>query len=775
MDPSIKRLAVQVEDHPIEYGKFEGDIPEGQYGAGHVDIWDSGEWVPLDADPLQAYEEGHLSFELKGKKLNGRWTLVKTKFRGGKGKNWLLIKNRDEWAETVDADTLEGGASSSRKKTARKRRASLPDSSADASAISSAKSSVRSSARSFKEPQLATLVDRPPQGREWIFETKYDGYRILAQVKNGRVRLLSRRGNDWSARFHVVQDALKDLDVDSVLLDGEVVALDKKGAGDFQLLQNSLIDPKKQSNLVYYVFDVLELNGKNLETLPLEKRKQELVRVLKRHKRSKSKHLQISKALKGTGAQVFKQACAEGWEGIICKREDRPYQHARSGDWLKVKCRQTQEFVIVGFTEPKGSRELFGALLLASREDGHQLQFVGKVGTGFTREVLADVFTRLAKLKTESSPLPKKEIGEKGVHFVKPELVAEIEFHGWTNDRILRQPSFLGLREDKTAREVKIEKAQPVRDVTQKSQRSAKSQNGQKNHEADNADKTQKKTSSLTHPDRVVFEEGEVTKQDLADHYDRVSERMMPLLSGRPISLIRCPGGVAKGCFVQQNAKESLASSPGLSAIELNDDNGNPASRLQVNSAEGLTSLVQNGVVEIHVWGATSDDVEHPDQMVFDLDPGPSLEWSEVVRGTKILLRELKSRKLKYFLKLTGSRGVHVHVPLKRDYEWDEVHRYAEELARKLESKNPKLFTTTSVKKQRTGRIYIDYLRNSRGVTFVAPYAVRAKPGAPVAAPIAEKELTAKIKPNQFNVGNLKARLKKPDPWKGFAKVQNKI
>ncbi len=727
LDPSVKRLAVQTEDHPIEYATFRGDIPKGQYGGGHVEIWDAGEWIPLDEDPSAAFDEGRLNFEIRGKKLKGRWTLIRTKGLGhskkDQNKNWLLIKNRDEWSEkqasAKPSNTRQISGKATRKKTT-----------------------------SMAEPQLAVLVDRPPKGPNWVFEEKYDGYRIMAQIQNSKIHLLSRYGNDWTKRFQVIQKSLAKLGLRDVIFDGELVAIGPQGHSDFQLLQNSLVDRKKQSNLVYHVFDLLQYEGENLESRPLTERRKLLEKILANQK---DRHLQLSQILKGKDAnQVWKQACASGWEGIICKRQDRPYQHWRSPDWLKVKCKMGQEFVIIGFTEPQGAREHFGALLLASRdaETKGKLQYVGKVGTGFTKTTLKELFGQLKKLEVRKPALQASDVREKQVHWIQPDLIAQIEFHGWTQDRILRQPSFKGLREDKPAAEVKIEKAKPVEEVART--------------------KSEESKVVLTHPDRVLFPEAEVTKADLAEYFESVCDLAFPLIKDHPLALIRCPSGIDKACFFQQQAKSTLATQPGLQAVTTGDSE----SRLEITGPSGFQSLVQNGAIELHMWGASNQNLEKPDQVVFDLDPDPALPWSQVIKAVRQLINFIEEDGLVPFLKLTGGKGVHVHAPIRPNSSWDRVHAYAEKVAKDLEASGLKVFTTTSLKKERKGLIYIDYLRNSRGVTFVAPYSPRAKPSAPVATPIFPDELSAKIKPDSLTVRNMAKRIhrQKQDPWADFKK-----
>jgi bifunctional non-homologous end joining protein LigD len=452
---------------------------------------------------------------------------------------------------------------------------------------------------------------------------------------------------------------------------------------------------------------------------------------------------------------IFDQACQHGWEGIMCKRFDRPYQHTRSPDWLKVKCKQNQEFIIAGYTEPKGSRKYFGALILASREKSKDkaLKFVGKVGTGFTHDILENVFRKLKKIETKTSPFEKPRLREANIHWVKSELVAEIEFSSWTNDGILRQPSFKGLREDKRSTQVTIEKPKSVETVVKEQKKKSK--------------------TTLTHPDRVIFPDLGITKGDLAVYFEMVQDLMFPFVKERPLALVRCPAGIDKGCFFQQNAKIAMSKEQGLGFISIKE----AGSRLQIESIEGLKGLVQHGNIEIHIWGSRSFAIENPDQLVFDLDPDPSVSWNQILKGAKLLIEELRSQKLVPFLKLTGGKGLHIHVPILPRHSWSVVHDFAETFARNIEALEPSLFTTAPAKKKRAGRIYIDYLRNSRGLTFIAPYSPRAKPIASVATPIFEDELNEKIKPDRFTVKNMKNRISKKslDPWADFESSAREI
>lgn len=685
LDPGERRLAVRVEDHPLEYGTFEGEIPRGEYGAGTVRLWDRGEWIP-EGDPREAYRKGHLRFRLEGRKLRGAWTLVAMGGAAGEdGKNWLLIKAKDEAARALAAGDVQ--------------------------------------------VQLATLAAKAPVGTGWVHEIKLDGYRILAEVSGGKAVLRSRRGNDWTRRFRAAASALEALPARTALLDGEIVLFDEKGRSDFQRLQNALGEGGAD-RAVYCAFDLLFLDGRDLRDLPLKDRKAALKTLLEKA----SPRLRYVEHIAGTGAdEVLKQACALGLEGIICKREDAPYRSGRTDDWLKVKCLREQEFVIGGFTEPAGSRAAFGALVLGVHDDGGGLRYAGRVGTGFTQGSLREIRRKLLPLETGRAAFSKPPTGAdaRGVHWVRPELVAQVAFSEWTKDGVLRQPSFKGLREDKPASVVTRER--PLNRPVVAGVR-------------------------ITHPDRVVYPGLGVTKLELARYYEAAAERMLPLIARRPLAIVRCPEGGGKPCFYQKRAGRGFPE-PVRGTDEF----------LYVSDLAGLISLVQFGVLEFHPWACRVGDIERPDYMTFDLDPGSGTAWTAVLSAAREIRDRFARLGRETFVKTTGGKGLHVVVPLTPAADWAEVKAFAKAFAGLLAAEFPSRYTIRPAKAGRSGRIYVDYLRNERGATSVCAYSTRARPGAPVSMPVAWDELKPSRKPGGFNVRSAPARLARGrDPWSGF-------
>jgi len=692
LDPRDKRLAMQVEDHPLEYGGFEGTIPAGEYGAGTVMVWDRGTWEP-EGDPREAYARGRLTFTLHGDKLRGKWHLVRTAADASGRKRWLLFKGADEEARRGDGAIVEERSESA--KTGR----SLDEIAAGEDTWQSNRDPPEGEGARFVAPELATLVDAPPAGDAWLHEIKLDGYRILARLARGKVMLWSRNGNDWTARMPQIERAVAALGAKSALLDGEVVALREDGVSDFQRLQNVL--GSADADLTYFVFDLLELDGRDLRGEPLEARKKELARLL-----SKDSRVRLSEHVVGDGPEFFANACRMGLEGIVSKRRDAPYRSGRGRDWLKVKCIQRQELVVVGWTDPKSSRAHFGALLLAARRGG-ELAYVGKVGTGFSEASLAELAPRLERLARPTSPLSHPP-RERRVHWVEPKLVAEVSYGSVTKDGILRHSSFHGLREDKPARDVVLERR-------------------------------------VTNADKVLYPDCGVTKGEVASYLERVCPWILPHVAGRPLMLVRCPNGIGR-CFVQKHAD---------------------GKDIAVGDPDGLVGLAQSGALEIHTSGAHASDPDHPDLLVLDLDPDESLAWKDVVAGARIVRDELVSLGVEPFVKTTGGKGLHVCWAVNGELDWDEAKAMTREIAERIVRAHPTRFVATMSKARRKGKIYIDYLRNGRGATFVAPYSPRARPGAPVAMPLAWDELTGRTRPGRFTVRTAMQRLDalEADPW----------
>ena len=796
LDPSQKRLAVHVEDHPLEYAKFEGIIPPKQYGAGTVLVWDRGVWNP-QGDPHDGYRRGVLKFQLDGHKLHGAWTLVRMhsrrqETRDNDKENWLLIKENDPAArrgpagEIVDRSTesVESGrgikeiaGAGARVWHSNRPPANAKSSIASRQSRSSSKhptvepvvdtqqidpstlpGAVKVRQPDWIAPQLATLVDHMPSDDRWLHEIKFDGYRLLCRVKNGEVRLFTRNANDWTSKLTAQANAVANLRMKEAWLDGEAVVLTEQGRSSFQALQNAF-DSHFTGTIVYCLFDLLYLNGYDLRSTPLIERKRLLASLLSR---SRDAHLRYSDHIIGDNQASLEEACRQGLEGLIVKRMDAGYRSGRGRSWLKVKCEQRQEFVIGGFTEPAGSRQGFGALLLGFYEDG-RLRYAGKVGTGFSDRVLKTLHRTLVALERPKPPFVNPPTGyeAKGAHWVIPQLVAEIRFAEWTQEGILRQPSFQGLRTDKPATEIGRERAEPP--VEHHTGTRASKPKG--THQAT--------AGRLTNPDRVLYPDIGLTKAALAAYYELVADRMLPHLRGRPLTLLRCPEGYQK-CFYQKHINENVPRAIGR--IEIEEDEGRDTYML-AESLEALLGLVQMGVLEVHTWGSIKDRLERPDRLTFDLDPDPSVPWAQVIEAaqlTKTLLDELG---LVSFLKTTGGKGLHIVTPIQRTFGWDEVKTFTKLVADHLVTTIPQRFTSNMSKRARKGKIFIDYLRNARGATAIAAYSTRAKPGAPVSVPIAWDELSRDLPSDYFTVLNLPDRLKRlrRDPWDAYDRSARRL
>ncbi|MBK5543341.1 DNA ligase D [Pseudomonas sp. TH04] len=740
LDPSQKRLAVHVEDHPLSYGAFEGSIAPGQYGAGDVIVWDRGIWQPHD-EPHKAYAAGKLKFTLVGEKLSGDWALVRTRLKGsGDKQQWLLIKEQDPQARpAADYDIVRD----------------QPESVLSGAVVGTPKPPKKheKAATALPQqltPQLATLVDRAPAG-DWLYEIKFDGYRMLTRIRDGEVRLFSRNGNDWTDRLPRQVKALQALKLKDSWLDGEVVSLNADGLPDFQALQNAF-DIGRSLDIVYYLFDAPFLQGQDLREAPVEARRAALKAALSG---SRSKLLRFSEAFAANQRDIFESACDLALEGVIGKRAGSPYVCSRSADWIKLKCRLRQEFVIVGYTRPQGSRSGFGALLLAVN-DAAGLVYAGRVGTGFDQAALKSIYAQLARLERKTSPLEQAltSTQARGVHWVEPSLVGEVNFTEWTREGVVRQASFVALRTDK-----------PVTQITRELPRSAKS-----------VKKTTpaKRVSSgvnITHPDRVIDPQTGTQKQQLAAYYESISEWILPFLCRRPVSLLRAPQGIEGEQFFQKHS-ERLA----IAHIKQLDQTLDPghARLMEIDTASALIGAVQMGTIELHTWGATSDHIETPDLFVLDLDPDPALPWKAMLEAAQLTLSVLDELGLQAFVKTSGGKGLHLVVPLARRDGWETVKAFAKAIAQFMAQQLPERFSATSGPKNRVGKIFIDYLRNARGASTVAAYSVRARPGLPVSVPVSREELKGLRSAQQWTIANLHERLKqlKDDPWAGYAHRQ---
>ena len=625
----------------------------------------------------------------------------------------------------------------------------------------------------FVPPQLATLVQTAPEGEAWLHEIKLDGYRVLARIERGRARLFTRSGQDWTARFPSVTAAVERVHAKSALLDGEVVVLDAQGVSHFQSLQEALSQGRTQ-DLVCFVFDLLFLDGRDLRSLPLSERKALLARLL----HGSGKTIRYSAHVEGQGGTFYDKACRMGLEGIISKRKDAPYRSGRSTAWVKVKCVASQEFVIVGFTEPKGARAGFGALLLGVYEKDGPLTYAGRVGTGFDTRSLKALHAKLEALERERSPLKSPPPGStRDIHWVEPKLVADVAFTEWTRDGILRHPTFHGLREDKSARE--IVKELPKRPAAAKS-----SSHGRRGVRTRGAARATKLVASparvtiagvtLTHPDRVLYPGQGITKRDLAAFYEEISDWIVPHVVERPLSLVRCPAGQGTACFYQKHVGPEASDS--IEGVKVKEK-GAVRTYAYIEDLAGLVSLVQMGVLEVHPWGSRVGNLEHPDRLTLDIDPAPGVPWKRVTATARQLRALLLELRLKSFVKTTGGKGLHVVVPLAAKQSWETVKDFARGIAEAMVQRAPEEYTASLSKASRTGKLFIDYLRNSQGATAVAAYSTRALPGAPVATPVAWDELGTDLRSDQFTVKNLPRRLAglRKDPWDGFLKLRQSL
>ncbi|MDQ9169344.1 DNA ligase D [Oxalobacteraceae bacterium R-40] len=787
LDPNEKRLAVHVEDHPIAYAGFEGTIPENQYGAGRVRIWDSGYWEPI-GDPAAAYRAGKLKFRLYGEKLQGGWALIKTRLRGGSDKEqWLLIKERDEAAQDAShaspsgrkAGSTQAVAAKARAKPAakgavqaspRKRTALKPSSAQDAEdvAVSKLANALKAPLPAAVNAQLATLVEHAPTQGDWIYEIKYDGYRILARIESGRVQLMTRDGKDWTARLPRQVEALQELGLKNAWLDGEIVVLDGHGIPSFQQLQNAF-DAKSTAKVIFFAFDLLYLDGYDLRNVPLLQRRGLLERALAK---ADQEHIRYSAPLHEPAEKLLDSACQLSMEGIIGKLSDSIYTGKRSADWIKLKCRKRQEFVIAGFTDPQGKRQFFGSLLLAVFTDDGVLRYAGRVGTGFDNAVLQSVYKKLKPLMQSRCPFPEipRGPGIAKAHWLKPKLVAEISFAEWTKDGLLRQAVFHGLRTDKPAGQIRREQAVDLSASRQQaaSKRPAKSRS-KLSASVENAasDANTFHGIVITHPERVIDPSSGLTKLDIARYYDAVAPFILPYLKDRPVYLLRSPGGLSGKAFFQRHAIR--AAIPG---IQLLDPSVDPEHEplMVINSAQALIGAAQMGSLELHSCNATADMLDRPDCMVFDLDPDPNLPWKRIAESAKLTRQLLDELGLTCFLKTSGSKGLHLIVPLARRHDWESVTQFSKALAQHLANTIPGHFIASMGEENRVGKIYIDYLRNSKMASTVVPYSTRARNGLPVAVPIAWEELDDIKGSAMWNIVSIQERLvrQKSDPWQDF-------
>ena len=795
LDPGEKRLAVHVEDHPLDYGEFEGVIPEGEYGGGTVLLWDRGIWVPLNSDPEAAYRKGSLKFTLEGEKLHGNWALVRM---GGKAanerhENWLLIKERDAAAVPQSGDavvtdnplSVASGRSldaiaADRDRVWHSNRGDNEKPPVQTIAVQDIPGARKRRIPDKLQPQLATLAGQAPDGPEWLHEIKYDGYRLLARIEGGKVRLITRGGLDWTAKFRSLADQLGELPLDSALIDGELVHLEQEGTTSFSGLQDA-ISSGKTDTLNFFAFDLLYCDGWDLTGAALEDRKSALAKIISPNQQGM---LRYSDHQIGSGPKFLTQACHFALEGIVSKRRTEPYRPGRSRSWLKSKCRNREEFVIVGYTDPEGSREGFGALLVGYYDAQGKLRYAGRVGTGFNTGQLIQLHRRLESLaRPEPTVALPKGVSRKGVHWIEPRLVAEVEFATWTADAILRQASFQGLREDKDARDVVYDpKTRTAVEPAAKSKsKKAPARSKQTVSNKAETDEPQRARDGsllfegvrLTHPDRILYPGTSLTKLDVARYYAAIENWVLPQLSGRLLTLVRSPAAGMKTFYQKHIGDEAPEAIKRLNI----DGQEEPEIYPYIEDLPGLIGLVQMGVLEIHPWGSRVNKLEMPDRVTMDLDPDEGLPWQRVTEAAIDVRDALAGIGLKSFAKTTGGKGLHVVIPLTPKLDWDQVKAFAKWIADSFVAQRPEAFTANMAKRARHGRIYIDYLRNGRGATAVGAYTPRARPGAPVSTPVSWEEVEQGVRPDEFTVETVPQRLTtlSADPWADIGKTRQTI
>lgn len=757
-NPQDKRLAVHVEDHPYDYRTFEGVIPEGQYGGGPVMLWDEGTWEPVN-DPHEGMKKGHLTFMLYGHRMNGEWALIRMKGRPGeKRDNWLLVKaDKDEFVQTEEQSTLYLDENNTSVKTGRtmeeinggkaKQRGKAKKVPPKPSAATKEKSvisrkSLDALGKSYPEVQLATLVEHPPMGKDWWHEIKYDGYRILALIDNGNVRIRTRGGLDWTEKFQGIADELAQLKIKSAVLDGEAVVLDEKGASNFSKLKEALSE-NNQADIHAFFFDLLHLDGKDYHTKPLSERKPVLDKLL--NKQAKLTHLHISEHLDDS-ENLLPMVCKLGAEGIVSKRVDASYKFKRSKDWLKSKCGQEQEFVIGGFMPSSEDSKAIGSLHLGFYRNG-KLSYAGKVGTGYTRKLAKELYNLLKPLQRKTMPftdnMPK---GERNAVWVEPEQIGQVAFWEWTPDRHIRHASFKGLREDKTPKQVTREKAKKTPHKKSKKIRAADNKQGELT--LDNV--------TISHPGRIMFPDVKITKGQVAQYYHDAMDYVLPFLEKRPVSVIRFPGDINGEAFFQRNPMKGVSADVQPVTFDYKDVK---RTYFYIDTPEGLMSLVQMGTIEFHPWGVHVKDVHHPDQIIFDLDPAPDVPFDAVKLAALDMRQRLKKMKLESFVRTTGGKGLHVTVPIKPNVPWADAKEWAREFCERMVEDVPDAYVATMTKAKRGGKIFLDFFRNDYTATAVSPFVIRGRKGAPMAMPVEWKELDNLKSASQFTIKNARERM----------------
>ena len=776
-DPKVKRMAVEVEDHPVDYASFAGAIPKGHYGGGHVAQFDRGVWA-TSGDPEAQLAKGHLRFELFGTKLKGGWHLVRSG-KPARQPQWLLFKDDDAFAGDLEADDLladvsapptedlkrAGGGKADKKKltTVPTQRARRRNWARKAMSLPTAK---RAAAPSGPfEPQLAKLGDAPPQGDQWVHEIKWDGYRILATVADGTVRLWSRNALEWTDKIPEIRDAVAALGLSSAALDGELIA----GSGtkeDFNLLQATL-SGERQGALAYALFDLLHIDGVDVAGAPLVERKALLQELLE----GQTGHLAFSSHVQGNGDEAYRMAGEQHFEGIISKRADRAYHSGRSDDWRKTKQLASDEFAVVGYTAPKGSRSGFGSLLLARPDRKHGWLYVGRVGSGFSDPLIKEISAKLqGGGKKPTAYVPTEDTDLRAATWFEPRFVVEVFFRGIGGQQLLRQASLKAVRADKDVDAL----LDPDRTAQERPGRGRRAPTTSSARKAAAKPPANRAPPTLSSPGKILFPGDGYTKQDVWDYYSAVMDHLLPEVINRPLSIIRCPAGTGRPCFFQKHHTAGLEL---VDSVKLKEDSGINAHYLVVRDAASLLELVQFNALEFHPWGSHAEEPERADRVVFDLDPGPDVPFAEVKKAATDIRKLLAQLELESFLRVSGGKGLHVVVPLNPGCDWELTKRFAKGFADALAQSEPQRFLATATKALRNKRIFVDYLRNGRGATAVASYSLRGRPGAPVAMPLAWSELAKLKRADAFTIKDVPAKLKRrrKDPWEGIDSLRQNL
>ena len=791
-DSRDKRMAVHVEDHPISYSDFEGTIPEKQYGAGKVIIWDKGTWTPLE-DPHKGFAKGSIKFEMHGHKMHGRWTLVRLKgHEDDRQEPWLLIKEKDEYTrsseefsvvdempdsvkalpmpepkaerklealaeEEEEARPAAGTKRAAAKKAPAKKAVPAKNAAAAKKRGAMPEGAVKAALPEKFQPELATLVDAPPPDPEdWVFEVKFDGYRMLARIDKGKVRLITRNANDWTDRLLPLKDEIERMKLPDGWYDGEIVVHDEDGKPNFGMLQLAF-DGTRGAEILYFLFDAPYFDGYDLREVPLVERRAVLEQALAgRH----DGRVRFSAEFGTNPQELVVAACRIGLEGVIGKRRASRYVSQRSPEWIKLKCGLRQEFVIGGYTDPKGSRTGVGSLLLGTHDKDGVLRYVGNVGSGFNHASLKSISAQLEALRSDESPFPPRSVPGRKHHWVKPTLVAEVSFSEWTATGSIRHPVFQGLRKDKPAKNITREVPKHV----------APEADARKEKDMEES-VTSKLPASMkvSNPERVIDQQTGSTKLDLIRYYALVGELMMEHLKARPVSLVRAPKGVGGELFFQKHA--DVGKMPGVKHMpqEL-DPEHQPF--LEIASVQGILSAAQFNVVEIHTQNATRKAYDTPDRIVFDLDPGEGVEWHTMQEAAQLMHAFLDELGLPSFLKTSGGKGLHIVVPVKGGYDWDTLKGFSQAIVKHLATTLPERFAFKSGPKNRVGKIFIDYLRNGQGATTVCAWSARVRPGLGISVPLAWEELAGLKSSTQWDITNAHTRLDKGNtPWEGYAKA----